>query len=175
MESSTTIKNPNNNHAENHNLINNQSQQTSLQNNNLTVSAQPFTPAANNSNGNNTNNNNLTNQQSNNAIAPAQSYTPVPAAAAAPLHSVAATSAGHPIYNQAMHSPNMFVPAPGVHQAAPMYAAMMAAQIPSNVYVNNVTANVNLHGWAHTVPAYIPGGAPHYIQGDMPSDQVYII
>ncbi|XP_018804399.1 PREDICTED: homeobox protein 5 [Bactrocera latifrons] len=172
MESSTTIKNPNNNnHADNH-LINNQPQQvTSLQNNNLTVSAQPFTPAANNNNGNNTNNNNLTVQQSSNAIAPAQSYTPVPAAAAAPLHSVAATSAGHPIYNQAMHSPNMFVPAPGVHQAGPMYAAMMPAQIPSNVYVNNVTANVNLHGWAHTVPAYIPGGAPHYIQGDMPPDQ----
>ncbi|XP_036214946.2 putative uncharacterized protein DDB_G0271606 [Bactrocera oleae] len=173
MESSTTIKNPNNNnHADNHNLINNQAQQTtSLQNNNLTISAQPFTPAAHNNNVNNTNNNNLTVQQSSNAIAPAQSYTPVPAATAAPLHSVAATSAGHPIYNQAMHSPNMFVPAPGVHQAGPMYAAMMPAQIPSNVYVNNVTANVNLHGWAHTVPAYIPGGAPHYIQGDIPPDQ----
>ncbi|XP_054085542.1 myb-like protein AA [Zeugodacus cucurbitae] len=173
MESSTTIKNPNNNnHADNHNLINNQSQQTtSLQNNNLTVSAQPFTPAANNNNGNNANNNNLAVQQSNNAIAPAQSYTPVPAASAAPLHSVAATSAGHPIYNQAMHSPNMFVPAPGVHQAGHMYATMMPTQIPSNVYVNNVTANVNLHGWSHSVPAYIPAGTPHYIQGDVPPDQ----
>ncbi|CAD7002480.1 unnamed protein product [Ceratitis capitata] len=171
-QSITIVKHPNNNnHADNQNLLNNQSQQTtSLSNNNLAVTAQPFTPASNNNNGNNTNNN-MPLQQTSNAMSPAQSFTPVPAAAAAPIHGVAATPTGHPIYNQAMHSPNMFVPAPGVHQTGPMYATMMPAQIPSNVYVNNVTANVNLHGWAHTVPTYIPGGAPHYIQGDVPPDQ----
>ncbi|XP_053953660.1 PDZ and LIM domain protein Zasp [Anastrepha ludens] len=167
-QSTTIIKNPNNNHSDNYNLT---QQQPSLQNNNLAVTAPPFTPSSLNSNGNSTSNNNLTGQQTNNAIAPAQSYTPVPAAATASLHSAGATSAGHPIYNQAMHSSNVFVPAPGVHQAGPMYAAMMPAQLPSNVYVNNVTANVNLHGWTHAVPTYIPGGAQHYIHGDVPSDQ----
>ncbi|XP_017486476.1 PREDICTED: chromatin modification-related protein eaf-1-like [Rhagoletis zephyria] len=166
-QAATIIKNPNNNnHADNHNLT---QQQPSLPNNILVATAQPFTPASNNSNGNAAGNNNLSGQQAINTVAAAQSYTPVPAPTA--LHSGAPTSAGHAIYNQAMHSPNVFVPASGVHQAGPMYATMMPAQIPSNVYVNNVTANVNLHGWTHTVPAYIPCGTPHYIHGDVPPDQ----
>lgn len=49
-----------------------------------------------------------------------------------------------------------------------MYPTMIPAGIPPNVYVNNVTANVNLHGWAaHSVPAYIQGGPQHYMPGEV--------
>lgn len=72
--------------------------------------------------------------------------------------------AAQPVYNQ-MH----YLPAHGVQPVAgPVYPTMIPGGIPPNVYVNNVTANVNLHGWtAHPVPTYIPGGPQHYLPGEV--------
>lgn len=43
-----------------------------------------------------------------------------------------------------------------------VYHMLSAASMPSSVYVHNVTANVNLHGYP--VPSYIPGaGSPAFI------------
>ncbi|KNC27252.1 hypothetical protein FF38_05495 [Lucilia cuprina] len=95
---------------------------------------------------------------------------------------------GGQIFNPQIPSANVYVPTLGMpaaaaahhpqqhhhHQPGAMYQTMIPAAIPSNVYVNNVTANVNLHGWPHTVPhgAWVhPGGTPHYIHGDSPSEQ----
>ncbi|EDV50093.2 uncharacterized protein Dere_GG14744 [Drosophila erecta] len=115
---------------------------------------------SNNGNGNNNNNNNHNNSTlvspsgNNNLMTPVQAFTPT----------------GQPVYN-----PPVYMSAHGGHpHAGAHYPAMIPAPMPSNhVYVNNVTANVNLHGWPHGVPAYMPpGGQHHYIgHGDMPQDQ----
>ncbi|XP_070141193.1 uncharacterized protein Usp10 isoform X2 [Drosophila kikkawai] len=116
------------------------------------------TPAGNNSSNNNNNNNNsnsgtlVSPSGNNNLMTPVQAFTP----------------AGQPLFN-----PHLYMPQHGGHpHAGNPYQAMIQTQLP-NVFVNNVTANVNLHGWSHTVPTYLPGGAQsHYIgHGDMPQDQ----
>ncbi|XP_034656981.1 trithorax group protein osa isoform X3 [Drosophila subobscura] len=120
----------------------------------------PSTPQPPSSNNNNNNNNN------NSVVSPAGNNNNN--VMAAPVH--AFTPAGQPIYN--LCTP---MPAHGGHpHAGGHYAAtMLQAPISSSVYVNQVTANVNLHGWSHSVPAYIPGaGQAHYMpHGDMPQDQ----
>lgn len=95
--------------------------------------------------------------------------------------------ASGPMYNPQLHPANLYVqgahhaiaghPHHPQHQPGAMYSTMIPAPLSSNVYVNNVTANVNLHGWSHTpVPhgGWVhPAGAPHYIHGgEMPSEQV---
>jgi len=104
---------------------------------------------------NNNNNNLVSPSGNNNLLTPVQAFTP----------------AGQPVYN-----PHVYMSAHGGHpHAGAHYPAMIPAPIPSNnVYVNNVTANVNLHGWPHGVPTYMPaGGQHHYIgHGDMPQEQV---
>ncbi|XP_017059620.1 histone-lysine N-methyltransferase 2D [Drosophila ficusphila] len=103
---------------------------------------------------NNNNNNTLVSPSgNNNLMTPVQAFTP----------------AGQPVYN-----PPVFMSAHGGHpHAGAHYPAMIPAPLPSNtVFVNNVTANVNLHGWPHGVPAYSAGGQHHYIgHGELPPDQ----
>ncbi|KAH8298642.1 hypothetical protein KR018_005676, partial [Drosophila ironensis] len=110
-------------------------------------------PAGGNGNGNgnaNANNNNtiVSPSGNNNMLTPVQTLAP----------------AGQPMFNQ------MYMPAHAAHQHA---GAHYPAMIPPNVIVNNLTANVNLHGWSHSVPNYLPAGAqPHYIgHGDIPQEQ----
>ncbi|XP_016029757.2 trithorax group protein osa [Drosophila simulans] len=111
--------------------------------------------AGNNGNNNNHHNSTLASPSgNNNLMTPVQAFTPT----------------GQPVYN-----PPVYMSAHGGHpHAGAHYPAMIPAPMPSNhVYVNNVTANVNLHGWPHGVPAYMPpGGQHHYIgHGDMPQEQ----
>lgn len=113
-------------------------------------------PGNNGNNNNNHHNNTLVSPSgNNNLMTPVQAFTPT----------------GQPVYN-----PHVYMSAHGGHpHAGAHYPAMIPAPMPSNhVYVNNVTANVNLHGWPHGVPAYMPpGGQHHYIgHGDMPQEQV---
>ncbi|XP_013104013.2 putative mediator of RNA polymerase II transcription subunit 26 [Stomoxys calcitrans] len=122
-------------------------------------------PQANNNNSTN-NNNNYSNPQPNS----------VPGSAGAGV--------GGPVYNPQLHATNMYVPAPhGMaagphhphHQPGTMYSTMIPAPMSSNVYVNNVTANVNLHGWPHAAVHHggwvHHGGAPQYIPGELPPEQ----
>ncbi|EDW92766.1 chromatin modification-related protein eaf-1 [Drosophila yakuba] len=116
---------------------------------------QPSGVSSGPSNNVNNNNNNLVSPSgNNNLMTPVQAFTPT----------------GQPVYN-----PPVYMSAHGGHpHAGAHYPAMIPAPMPSNhVYVNNVTANVNLHGWPHGVPAYMPpGGQHHYIgHGDMPQEQ----
>ncbi|XP_044314035.1 LOW QUALITY PROTEIN: mediator of RNA polymerase II transcription subunit 15a [Drosophila rhopaloa] len=104
---------------------------------------------------NNNNNNLVSPSGNNNLLTPVQAFTP----------------AGQPVYN-----PQVYMSAHGGHpHAGAHYPAMIPAPTPSStaVYVNNVTANVNLHGWPHGVPTYLQaGGQHHYIgHGDMPQEQ----
>lgn len=51
----------------------------------------------------------------------------------------------------------------------PTYAPMqvLPSSVPGNVFVSNVTANVNVHGMlTHTIPHYVP--ATYMSQQDMP-------
>ncbi|XP_070136659.1 uncharacterized protein Usp10 isoform X2 [Drosophila bipectinata] len=112
----------------------------------------PSTPQPSTVSGNNNNNNTIVSPSGNNNVL-------------TPVHAL--TSAGQPVFNQ------MYMPAHAAHpHAGPHYPAMIPAPMP-NVFVNNVTANVNLHGWSHSVPPnYLPGAQPHYIgPGDMPQEQ----
>lgn len=112
----------------------------------------PSTPQPSTVSGNNNNNTIVSPSGNNNVLTP--------------VHALA--TAGQPVFNQ------MYMPAHAAHpHAGPPYPAMMPAHIP-NVFVNNVTANVNLHGWSHSVPPnYLPGAQPHYIgPGDMAQEQV---
>lgn len=54
------------------------------------------------------------------------------------------------------------------HAGTPaMYHMVPTATLPGNVFVNNVTANVNLHGFVtHSVPQYIPASQAAFIHGD---------
>uniref|UniRef100_A0A1I8MVY5 Uncharacterized protein n=1 Tax=Musca domestica TaxID=7370 RepID=A0A1I8MVY5_MUSDO len=91
--------------------------------------------------------------------------------------------AGAPVYNPQLQAANLYVPAaahhgmPGHHHPQPgaMYSTMLPAPLSSNVFVNNVTANVNLHGWPHTAVPHggwmHAAGAPHYIHGEIPPEQ----
>ncbi|KAH8326953.1 hypothetical protein KR074_009152, partial [Drosophila pseudoananassae] len=111
----------------------------------------PSTPQPSSVSGNNNNNTIVSPSGNNNVLTP--------------VHALA--SAGQPVFNQ------MYMPAHAAHpHAGPHYPAMIPAPMP-NVFVNNVTANVNLHGWSHSVPPnYLPGAQPHYIgPGDMPQEQ----
>ncbi|XP_014765047.2 ubiquitin carboxyl-terminal hydrolase 3 isoform X2 [Drosophila ananassae] len=111
----------------------------------------PSTPQPSTVSGNNNNNTIVSPSGNNNVLTP--------------VHALA--TAGQPVFNQ------MYMPAHAAHpHAGPPYPAMMPAHIP-NVFVNNVTANVNLHGWSHSVPPnYLPGAQPHYIgPGDMAQEQ----
>lgn len=114
----------------------------------------PSTPQPSTVSGSNNNNNNtIVSPSGNNNVL-------------TPVHALAST--GQPVFNQ------MYMPAHAGHpHAGPHYSAMMPAHIP-NVFVNNVTANVNLHGWSHSMPPnYLPGAQPHYIgPGDLPQEQV---
>lgn len=96
--------------------------------------------------------------------------------------------AGAPVYNPQLQAANLYVPAaahhgmPGHHHPHPqpgaMYSTMLPAPLSSNVFVNNVTANVNLHGWPHTAVPHggwmHAAGAPHYIHGEIPPEQVHV-
>ncbi|KAI9588160.1 hypothetical protein GQX74_004006 [Glossina fuscipes] len=147
----TTQSNNNNNHNSSNasNSNNNSNNQTTQ-----TVSIQQ--PQMNNNNNNNTsNNNNYSNQTQ--------------------------TAATANIYNAALPSTNLYMSATAAAshgmsahaQHGTMYPAMIPAPLSSNVFVNNVTANVNLHGWAHTVPTgtWVHPSASHYIHGDVPTEQ----
>lgn len=59
-----------------------------------------------------------------------------------------------------MHSGGVFMPPSG-----PLYH-MIQPSLPGNVYVNNVTANVNLHGYSvpQYVQPFIPGDVPQGVQ-----------
>ncbi|KRF97690.1 uncharacterized protein Dwil_GK27498 [Drosophila willistoni] len=123
-------------------------------------------PANNNGNGNGNTNNSIVspsnNNNNNNVMTPVQAFAP----------------AGQPIYNpQTLYMPS---PHGHPHPSAHYQATMVPTPLPGNVYVNNVTANVNLHaGWSHTVPGYIPSGAAggghpqaHYISAHGEMSQV---
>ncbi|XP_075164150.1 ubiquitin specific protease 10 [Haematobia irritans] len=159
-----------------------QQQNTTIQttnNNNMNNSpAAPTTPATNTT----SNNNNQTQAIAVQPQAPSNNnnsntYTPQP-------NSVPGAAGGvGPVYNPQLHATNMYVPAhTGMsgphhphHQPGAMYSTMIPAPLSSNVFVNNVTANVNLHGWSHTA---VPqggwvhhGGAPQFIHGEISPDQ----
>ncbi|XP_037817752.1 transcription factor mef2A-like [Lucilia sericata] len=156
----TTTPNTNNNTNNN----NNSSTTPTTTNNNQTQTVAVQQQHQQNNNNNNNNNNNYQSQQQQNAT-------------------------GGQIFNPQMPSANGYVPTLGMPAAAAAaahhhhpqqhhhhqpYQAMMPAAIPSTVYVHNVTANVNLHGWPHTAPHgpwVHPGGGPHYIHGDLPPEQ----
>ncbi|KAH8379762.1 hypothetical protein KR009_006995, partial [Drosophila setifemur] len=118
----------------------------------VTPLSTPSTPQPAGVNSNNNNNNNIVSPSgNNNLLTPVQAFAP----------------AGQPMYNSVYMPPHGGHPHAGAH-----YPTMVQAPMPSNVYVKNVTANVNLHGWSYSVP-YLPGGGqPHYIgHGDMPQEQ----
>uniref|UniRef100_A0A1A9W539 Uncharacterized protein n=1 Tax=Glossina brevipalpis TaxID=37001 RepID=A0A1A9W539_9MUSC len=148
----TTQSNNNNNHnssnASNSNNNNNNNNQTTQ-----TVSIQQ--PQMNNNN-NNSNNNNYSNQTQ--TAATANIYNPT--LPSTNLYMSATAAATHGMSAHAQHGT--------------VYPTMIPAPLSSNVFVNNVTANVNLHGWPHTVPTgtWVHPSAPHYIHGDVPAEQV---
>lgn len=65
------------------------------------------------------------------------------------------------------------------HGVSPVAGAMYVpcpAGLPGNVYVNNVTANVNLHGYvAHSVPPqYISGTTPAFMQENVQQNMPHV-
>ena len=147
------------------------------------------------------NSNNNNNQSNNNNVSSASTTTSAPSTSNNQTQTVAVQqqqqhqnnnnnnyqtqqNVSGPVYNPQLQPANVFVPAHNIpahhhsqhhHQTGAMYQTMIPAALPSNVYVNNVTANVNLHGWAHAVPhsAWVhPGSAQHYIHGELPPEQV---
>lgn len=143
----TTQSNNNNHNSSNASNSNNTSNNQTTQ----TVSIQQ--PQMNNSN-----NNNYSNQTQ--TAATANIYNPT--LPSTNLYMSATAAASHGMSAHAQHGT--------------MYPAMIPAPLSSNVFVNNVTANVNLHGWAHTVPtgAWVHPSASHYIHGDVPTEQVSV-
>lgn len=121
-------------------------------------------PNNNNNNNSNTNNsNNIVSATSNNINNNNNSVL-----AQVPLYNQPPPQALYMPQGHGGHHPHM-------SQGAAMFQpqAVIPAPMSSNVYVHNVTANVNLHGWPQTC---IQGGGapPHYLgaHGELPPEQV---
>lgn len=129
----------------------------------------PTTPQTLPNNNNNTNNSNTNN--SNIILSATSNYINTnnnSVLAQVPLYNQSPPQALYMPQGHGGHHPHM-------SQGAAMFQpqAVIPAPMSSNVYVHNVTANVNLHGWPQTC---IQGGGapPHYLgaHGELPPEQV---